>query len=1756
MLRFNKNLLLLLFVFNFHLFSDEITFSNANIEAGGVASIQVDISNQDAIGGFQMQILDFPNQGFFTQVSPTERTAAFNVSFNEQADGSVIIVAFDLTGVGMQPGDGSALELSYQSTGVYTSNIEISVNEDYTVLSDMFGGAFEYNVINGNIEILGEEPPPVLPVENLSAVGSFGEINLSWEDINDNSVEIIGYRIYRGGSIINTSTSTNYIDQGLAQSTEYCYSVSAYGITGESNLSNEVCAITLEIYLEEPQNLTAAEDGLEVTLDWDTPSSAIGIGDECVTAYEQVGFIDCSGICFEASLADSWIGDGFCDGINAQYGVNFSCSYWSCDGCDCAGETNGDQSNECIEDCGSFSLNNTGSQAANSKQIAEGTYLVDSRDLIGYEIYRNNELIDYVEETDYVDTSEGLWYLEDFCYNIVADYNEGSSGFSNTACVSPQLNSPSSLSAQGTGSFITLEWNAAPQNDQTAYNIYRNDELFAEYVTGEFYEDYNTEIGLEYCYYVKAFYEGIGESPASNTSCSNWDVYPPSQIEAVAGDQFVNLTWQEPVGGEEFSLQYDDGILANAFYFAGSYESGLAHGMKFDVGVDFDVLAASIKVLSDGDAYWPWPDGTHGPIRVMVFDDNNGVPGNLLHDEEAIAENGWATVYPGLTGLSGSFYVIASHDENWTDYEGFGVDGSVDYPDNMYTYYYGLWETGDYLGYGGDYMVATQIMAYGNIETLSSSVQQPAIFNSINSEVSISVNDGTRTADLSNESHPIYETRDLQTFDLYRDGELIANLDESTYSYIDQPLNNMTEYCYALGSTYDEGTSEISDPVCVTPYPGPPASNLIVEDLGGTMSLSWNAAIIDPLFGDNLINYQIYKDGVNIGETVLTNYIDSTEIIAGIDYCYQVKANYPSGETFGSNTDCGLFYLDPPVGLSSTGNSDDQHILIEWNEPGSFINYDVACDGGSWQSEVSWELISNGEVLLTGGAPFSQIDVPLFLGSYTLNMLDSYGDGWNGNVWSLIDGNSNVAASCTLDTGSEGACEFNLNGLANAEIIIPIQNEDLNKNYDEGVNNQVESIDNTQAFIYNNLNQNRDMLAFRIYRDGELLIETDLNTFSYIDNTTEHDVEYCYTLRTLYDEGESVDSNISCSQWILMPATDFDVVGTNGQIELTWTPAQSVDVLSYNIYRDGNLLLDTETLDNQYNDTSAIHNTEYCYQISALYELGESAVSDEECGMWEILSPDEVFADGQDGVVHVTWTDPPAGGEPGIGDECISFDYYYNETLGYVDCLGQCIPQTTVDSWVGDGICDDGSFGVFLDCDEYDWDGGDCPEYGVASNEEFNYRNDNQLENLLPFISSLDNLNQNLRELVAFNIYRDGLFLSTVDSGVYDYYDYEVENLSQYCYTITSVYEVGESEILDDPVCATPIPGLAPESLYAYSDTDQINLEWNGGGNTVIDYNIYRDGVLYDTTADVFYEDLNTEHDIEYCYVVSANYLSGESQSTNESCAMWVLAAPLSVSASGGNGFIQLDWAEPGVSTCADEVIPSLPFNVVGSNVGMGNDWLVQGSEGSDYSYLLNVTSPVVIDVTLCSANTTYDTKLEIFTADQDCNETTTGYYIDDFTCEFSSLQSTLQAVSLEPGQYYIVVDGYGGGEGSYEINVTQSFLESVNPSSIEYNLTYESIKSGEELNFESWILANGNDYNNISRSLLGFDIYRDNELIDSVESDVFTYIDLGLENGTEYCYYVVASYEEGDSQPTPIICASPDAGPMCPPENLILNIE
>ena len=49
--------------------------------------------------------------------------------------------------------------------------------------------------------------------------------------------------------------------------------------------------------------------------------------------------------------------------------------------------------------------------------------------------------------------------------------------------------------------------------------------------------------------------------------------------------------------------------------------------------------------------------------------------------------------------------------------------------------------------------------------------------------------------------------------------------------------------------------------------------------------------------------------------------------------------------------------------------------------------YNIECNGGSWQSEVSWDLVetTTGNTLLSGGAPFSQLQYPIGTSSCSNN---------------------------------------------------------------------------------------------------------------------------------------------------------------------------------------------------------------------------------------------------------------------------------------------------------------------------------------------------------------------------------------------------------------------------------------------------------------------------------------------------------------------------------------------------------------------------------------------------------------------------------------------------------------------------------------------------------------------------------------------------------------------------------------------------
>jgi chitodextrinase len=83
--------------------------------------------------------------------------------------------------------------------------------------------------------------PPSIPSNVSAAAVSSFQINVSWTASTDN-VGVVGYRVYRNGSQIGTTSSLSYSDTGLTASTLYSYTVAAYD--GAGNVSSQSAAAT------------------------------------------------------------------------------------------------------------------------------------------------------------------------------------------------------------------------------------------------------------------------------------------------------------------------------------------------------------------------------------------------------------------------------------------------------------------------------------------------------------------------------------------------------------------------------------------------------------------------------------------------------------------------------------------------------------------------------------------------------------------------------------------------------------------------------------------------------------------------------------------------------------------------------------------------------------------------------------------------------------------------------------------------------------------------------------------------------------------------------------------------------------------------------------------------------------------------------------------------------------------------------------------------------------------------------------------------------------------------------------------------------------------------------------------------------------------------------------------------------------------------------------------------------------------------
>jgi hypothetical protein len=169
-------------------------------------------------------------------------------------------------------------------------------------------------------------------------------------------------------------------------------------------------------------------------------------------------------------------------------------------------------------------------------------------------------------------------------------------------------------------------------------------------------------------------------------------------------------------------VRWDDGLMANAWAFYNQCDAWAIRGC-FPAGTVLD--SAGVYILSEGDAFWPWPDDIHQDILIEVFDNDGAgeLPGTLLFSDVTRVTPGTseAVVFPGIP-VSSAFYIANKQLTNFPACEGQAVDDGVDHPDQMFTLIDNAWGNA-----GGQYAGDFMMWAVGHVGSQRVSIGAPPL---------------------------------------------------------------------------------------------------------------------------------------------------------------------------------------------------------------------------------------------------------------------------------------------------------------------------------------------------------------------------------------------------------------------------------------------------------------------------------------------------------------------------------------------------------------------------------------------------------------------------------------------------------------------------------------------------------------------------------------------------------------------------------------------------------------------------------------------------------------------------------------------------------------------------------------------------------------------------------------------------------------------------------------------------------------------
>ena len=319
------------------------------------------------------------------------------------------------------------------------------------------------------------------------------------------------------------------------------------------------------------------------------------------------------------------------------------------------------------------------------------------------------------------------------------------------------------------------------------------------------------------------------------------------------------------------------------------------------------------------------------------------------------------------------------------------------------------------------------------------------------------------------------------------------------------------------------------------------------------------------------------------------------------------------------------------------------------------------------------------------------------------------------------------------------------------------------------------------------------------------------------------------------------------------------------------------------------------------------------------------------------------------------------------------------------------------------------------------------------------------------------------------------------------------------------------------------------------------------------------DAVLVDSITGYNYTHHGLTNGTEYhYYAVTMNedgLLSDTSGHVSASPRADQLFAPANLVGEPWLESVNLHWDAPPSLTPGNVVqsafhIPMIPFEDSGNTAaGFENNYddCSDNSDSPEAVYKFSPAADVTVSISTCYSS--FDTKVYVYENTTStvvaCNED--AGFDDYYYCGYYT--SYADSVVMTAGNdYYIVVDGWGGDAGFYNLQVFDtgdtSYTEGwdLNVVAVDPNHDREAKAMAVEENLANIEIAN----NSASRSLTGYEVLRENsgvyEVIATQSETMYSDLGLATSTGESYSYKVRATYHGGTSEGTEAVTVTPFA--------------